>query len=116
VTLDDVTPSRARVILRDALKALKDELPTRLPVVVEYRALAGDACAYCRIANRRGRRSFVITIEKRYHVRHRLFLLAHEYAHALDWFNHEDPELAYTMHPPSFGLWWARAHHVIFGD
>lgn len=104
------SPARRRQLWRDALEELRTEWPAPYPVRVQRRQLR-DSWGTCQLLEKPKR--FVITIDPRAQFSFQLMILAHEWAHALDW---ESTQEHGTDHGDTWGLWQARAYRAISSD
>jgi len=111
--LDPTDPRRQEVLWRTAVEDLRTELPLDYPVRVQRREVKDAWGLATFIPDKDGEGRFAITVAPHQSFNFMLDVLVHEWAHILDWFSTHEPGVD---HGDTWGIWYARAYRVVFGQ
>ena len=97
---------------REALRQLRKECPTVWPVAVRRRRLPPGEFGTVVLLEEPPH--FRIAISDTLPYQFQLWVLVHEWAHALAWHTEDHPHV--EDHGPEFGLAYAKAYQVVFAS
>ena len=109
--LFEPTPQRRKVLWAAAIEDLKTECPLLFPVTVRRVPLSD--LASCDLLDSGDKHRFAISIHRDAGFQYQLYLLVHEWAHAMTWMMVDNPG---TDHCELWGVAFSKAYQAVIHD